>query len=145
MNVRNCRKCGRIFNYVMGPRICPRCKEELEAKFQEVKAYIQDHHGADIQEVSRECDVEPAQINQWIREDRLQFAEDSPIRIPCEGCGAMLRSGRFCEKCKQEMTMGFNHAMGKDIAPKVEKRPEIRRDGDRMRYLSKETGGDKNL
>ena len=74
-DIRNCRICGKIFNYVMGPVVCPRCKEKLEEKFQEVKKYIQDNHGADIPEVSEACDVDPAQIRQWIREDRLQFAD----------------------------------------------------------------------
>ena len=32
MNVRNCRKCGAIFNYVMGPIMCPACRDALEAK-----------------------------------------------------------------------------------------------------------------
>ena len=30
MNVRNCRKCGKIFNYIAGPFVCPACREELE-------------------------------------------------------------------------------------------------------------------
>ena len=33
--------CGKIFNYVVGPVICPRCREAREEKFQEVKKYIQ--------------------------------------------------------------------------------------------------------
>ena len=52
MNVRNCRKCGRIFNYVVGPILCPRCVEEQEKVFQVVKEYVIEHHGADIAEVS---------------------------------------------------------------------------------------------
>ena len=135
MNVRNCRKCGRIFNYAMGPILCPRCREDQEAKFQEVKKYVQEHHGADISEVSIECDVDPGQIRQWIREERLQFADDSPIRIPCENCGMMIRSGRFCEKCKMEMTNGFKHAIGQDKAPEPVKKPSMSRDKDRMRFL----------
>lgn len=136
MNVRNCRKCGKIFNYVMGPIICPRCRDAQEEKFHEVKEYVQDHHGADISEVSRECDVEPAQIRQWIREERLQFADDSPIRIACEGCGAMIRSGRYCDKCKMEMTNGFKHAIGQDKKIEPEKKPAPHRsERDKMRYL----------
>lgn len=135
MNVRNCKKCGRIFNYVMGPVICPRCKDEQEEKFQEVKEYVREHHGADIAEVSRECDVDPGQIHQWIREERLQFADDSPIRIACESCGTMIRSGRFCDKCKMEMTNGFKQVMGHK-APEPVKKPETPRSGhDRMRFL----------
>ena len=40
MNARNCRKCGKLFNYVSGPPICMACREALEKKFQEVKEYI---------------------------------------------------------------------------------------------------------
>lgn len=136
MNVRNCRKCGRVFNYVMGPVICPRCREDLEGKFQEVKKYVQDHPGADITEVSTECDVEPPQIRQWIREERLQFADDSPIRLPCENCGAMIKSGRFCESCKREMSKEFNHAIGRDKPKVVESKPLPKRsERDKMRFL----------
>ena len=34
MNVKNCRNCGKLFNYIAGPNICPACKEEIEKKFQ---------------------------------------------------------------------------------------------------------------
>ena len=133
MNVRNCRKCGRIFNYAVGPIICPRCKEDQEAKFQEVKKYVQENHGADITEVAEACEVETGQIRQWIREERLQFADDSPIRLPCEGCGSMIQAGRFCSKCKTEMLNGFKHA----VAPAKAKDPEKHKksDRDKMRFL----------
>lgn len=137
MNVRNCRKCGRIFNYVVGPIMCPRCMEEQEQVFQMVKEYVSTHYGADIAEVSRECDVEPSQIRQWIREERLQFADDSPIRIPCEKCGAMIRSGRFCDQCRASMTSEFRGAMGLNTVPVQEATRTPRRpsDRDRMRFL----------
>ena len=60
MNVKNCRKCGKLFNYVYGSAICPACKEALEAKFQEVRKYIQQHGRATMEEVSEECDVDTA-------------------------------------------------------------------------------------
>ncbi len=135
MDVRNCRTCGRIFNYVAGPPICPRCKEAKEAKFQEVKQYVTDHSGADIREVAEECDVDIQQIRQWIREERLQFADDSPIRIACEGCGAMIRSGRFCDKCKADMTKGLRSAMGMDKPSQPEPFKERKSDGNKMRFL----------
>ena len=40
MDVRNCRKCGRLFNYAMGPIVCQNCRESMEEKFQEVKKYV---------------------------------------------------------------------------------------------------------
>ena len=99
MNVRNCRKCGKLFNHIAGMPICPACKEKLEQTFQEVKKYVRENRTADIREVAEACNVEPAQIQQWIREDRLEFTEDSPVKLPCENCGTMIRSGKYCEKC----------------------------------------------
>lgn len=136
MEVRNCRKCGRIFNYVMGIPICPSCKEKLEEKFQEVKEFIRDNNGAGIPEISRECQVEPSQIHQWIREERLVFADDSPIGVNCENCGTMIKTGRFCEKCKAEMTKSFQDSIRRPDAPVVQKKKQIDENA-RMRYLDR--------
>ena len=40
MNVRNCMKCGKIFNYAIGRPICPACKDKMDEKFRIVKEYI---------------------------------------------------------------------------------------------------------
>ena len=137
MNVRNCRKCGRIFNYVVGPVLCPRCQEEQEKLFQKVKSYVLENHGADITEVSQECEVEASQIRQWIREERLQFADDSPIGIACEGCGTMIKTGRYCNKCKAKMANGFRSMLGTAGTTKAseEKLSSKKSEQDRMRYL----------
>lgn len=135
MNVKNCKVCGRIYNYVAGPNVCPSCRDKMEAKFQEVKEYIRNHKGCGIQEVSEECDVDAAQIRQWLREDRLEVTEDSAIFLSCESCGAPIRSGRFCEKCQLNMTKGFKDVLnaGHKQAPK----PAVRKDDDspKMRFL----------
>ena len=36
MDVRNCRNCGRMFNYMGGAPLCNMCQKKLEEKFQEV-------------------------------------------------------------------------------------------------------------
>lgn len=122
MNVRNCRKCGSLFNYIAGMPICPECKEKLENKFKEVKEYIDKHQGCGVAEVSRECEVESSQIQQWLREERLQFSSDSMISLNCESCGAPIRSGRYCDACKANLINGFSQAIKKPEAPKPENR-----------------------
>ncbi len=139
MNVRNCRKCGKMFNYITGVPICPSCKEAMEAKFQEVKEYIREHKGAGIQEVSEACDVEVQQITQWLREDRLEVTEGSNLMLNCETCGAPIRSGRFCDKCRNTVTNGFNQ-MTKDYNAAKKAAADAaaaakKDDGARMRFL----------
>lgn len=136
MNVRNCRKCGRIFNYVAGPFYCPRCRESMEADFQRVKEYVREHRGATITEVAEECEVEVHQIHQWLREERLELTEGSGIVLQCESCGTLIKSGRYCDKCKKELTMGLRNA----ARPAVKEEPvqkKAERDGDKMRYLNR--------
>lgn len=134
MDVRNCRKCGRIFNYVLGAPICPACKEKAEAKFQEVKDYIRDNKGATIPEISEVCQVETSQIHQWIREERLVFADDSPIGINCENCDTMIKTGRFCEKCKVEMVNTLRGSIKRPEMPKAEP-PKRKSEKEKMRFL----------
>lgn len=133
MNVRNCRKCGKLFNYVAGPFTCPQCREALEVKFKEVKEYIGKNPGVGIHEVSRECDVEVNQIQQWLREERLQFAEGSMVQLQCESCGISIRSGRFCDKCKNNLANGFSQAFRPAQAPVTEQKSL--KDSPRMRFL----------
>lgn len=135
MNVRNCRKCGKIFNYVSGPPICMQCKEALEAKFQEVKQYIYDNRYASIPQVSEACDVSPNQIQQWLREERLELAEGSGITLFCENCEAPIMSGRFCDKCKNSMADQLSNSIKKPEAPKPKPKKDTK-ENPKMRFLN---------
>ena len=63
MEVKNCKNCGRLYNYIGGVyRLCPECMRKLEEKFQEVKDYIEDNPRADMREISEKCDVSTRQV-----------------------------------------------------------------------------------
>lgn len=47
----------------------------------------------------------------------------------------MIRSGRFCEQCKAEMTNTFRNAFTPDVKPVNQKPEGLRSERDRMRYL----------
>ena len=131
MEVINCRGCGRLFNAFTRTRICPNCQAKLEEKFQEVKQYINDNPGSTIEIVSQECDVSAKQIKQWLREERLTFAEGSVQGIECEQCGKMILSGRFCDACKLKLQNEFKNAT---YTP-VRDQKKLEHDKDRMRFL----------
>lgn len=136
MNVKNCRGCGRLFNYISGPFLCPACKEGLEKKFQLVKEYIRENPGVGIQQVAEVCEVETSWIHQWLREERLELMDGSPLMLACMSCGELIRCGKYCEKCKNNIANGFRDAM-RGNKPKVEHPNDHRETGSRMRYLDR--------
>lgn len=134
MDVRNCRQCHKIFNYVTGAIICPACREKEEAKFQECKKYVSEHKGITISALSEACDVEPSTIRQWLREERLQFAEGALLGLECESCGVSIVSGRFCPKCKANLTSALGSAYA---GTKTEAAPAPAKSAVGMRFLDK--------
>jgi len=54
-----------------------------------------------MQEVSDNTGVSPAKISRWLKEERLEVSEDSPVALNCEKCGVRIRSGRFCVECSK--------------------------------------------
>ena len=103
----------------------------MEAKFQEVKEYIR---------------ANPIVIPPYIISYKLIISDNGMIRqwfsmlkiilkkvMQCEKCGAPIRSGRFCEKCKYEMSMDLQSVLPKK--PVGTQNTRISRDGERMRYL----------
>ena len=132
MDVRNCRGCGKLFNYISGPFICPACREKLEEKFQEVKKYIQENKGVTVAMVAEACDIDSNQIRQWIREERLEFASGAS-EISCEKCGKAISSGRFCDACKNSMVNGLNSMYQPEKPAEPEKRTPD--GGPKMRFI----------
>ena len=133
MEVKNCKSCGRLFNYIGGgPKICQSCQKELEEKFQEVKAFLKKNPKAPLAIVTEETGVTEKQIKQWIREERLTISDDSPIGIECEGCGTMIKSGKYCPQCASKVQKNLMDGLDK---PKPVERKKPQKEKERMRFL----------
>ena len=134
MNVTNCRMCGKIFNVLSNERICPACQRKLEDKFHEVKLYLEEHPNSSVEQTAIDNDVSTKQIRQWVKQERLILTTATVTGIVCEKCGRPIRTGRFCERCKNSMANELENAYAKP-EPAVE---EPKDDKDRMRYLRNE-------
>lgn len=130
MEVRNCKSCGKMFNYI-GSSTCPSCERELENKFQEVRKYVKEHKEASITEVSEEMEVSVHQIKRWVRQERLAFSDASQVGLSCENCGTMIKTGRFCDNCKAKMASDLSSTIKKGT--KAE--PVKQKESARMRFL----------
>jgi len=136
-DVRNCRKCGKIFNYIGGAPICPACREEEEKVFQKVKEYLYENPGASLTQVSIDLDVSVELIRRFLKDGRLEITnDDGNLILECENCGRSIKTGRYCFECEKELSAGL-----KSIASQMQRELDMTSSPDRrsfeMRYLNK--------
>lgn len=136
--LRNCRRCGRIFNYLSGSPICTSCKEDDENDFKRVKQYLYENPKATISEVASELDISIEKIKKFLREERLEIVGNGGITgLECEKCGTFIKTGRFCDDCNKDLALGFSNA-----ARKIEQNVRSKDGSGGLRYLSKIIKGD---
>ena len=124
---------GRIFNVLSDEQYCPNCQKKMDEKFDIVKRFVEDNPNVPVETVAKETDTSMKQINRWIREERLSFSPDSSYGIPCENCGRMIRTGRFCDECKTKLTNTLRSAL--DTPKGQDKQLWQQDDKNRMRYI----------
>lgn len=136
-DVRNCRRCGKIFNYIGGIPICPTCKEADEEDFKRVKEYLYKNPGATLSEVSSALDVSVEKIKAYLKEGRLEIiGNDGNMILECEVCGKAIRTGRFCDECSKDLTNELRTTAG-EISASLSK-SESAKKAIGMRYLNKD-------
>jgi len=126
MDIRNCKTCGKIYNYD-GFKICLNCRRLEDENFKKVKEYIYDHPGANIQVVSEETDVPVNKILGYLREGRLELASGSALILECERCGVGINTGRFCNSCTKELERELKGSITREDKVEVK-----RNSGERM-------------
>ncbi len=136
-DVRNCRKCGKIFNYLGGAPVCSVCKELDEKDFKRVKEYLYENPGATLTSVSMELDISVEKIRRFLKEGRLEIiGDDGNLILECEKCGKSIKSGRLCAECERGLASDLRSTASQlkdDIGKSVSSNKGIG-----MRYLNKE-------
>lgn len=130
MEVKACRICKKLYHGHNEYEICPECeknnvqesdkikeKELMNRKrfnailtskadsedlgYEEVKGYIVSHPRANIMEISNETKVSPSTILNWVKEEKLEFSDESKDAwFQCSLCGVKIASGTLCFRCK---------------------------------------------
>jgi len=131
MEVRVCHGCKKIFQYITGPIMCPRCKQLEEEMFLKVKDYLRENPGANVYEVNQETGVSAALIEKFLKQGRLQVAADSPMALTCERCARKISTGRYCNACKNEISAELNE-MKRSFVESEKKHDDA---GAKMRFL----------
>ena len=137
-DIRNCPRCGRVFAYY-GRTICRRCMEAEEEEFKIVKEYIYEYPGATVYEVSDATDVSVDKIMRFLKEERLEItSEHSNLLLECERCGVPIKTGKYCQKCKDEVAA----EMRREFGVGQRNREAIMTTGREKMYIVKKRRGD---
>ncbi len=113
MELKNCKKCGRMFSAENGHEYCTKCRLKIVDHFKIVREYIYDHPGTNVNETAEATGVPKKEILEYLRDQRLELVDRSEER-KCQKCGVPIPAGRYCAKCAAELKKGFNQAFEKD-------------------------------
>ena len=113
MQVKNCPRCGKLFNEIISP-ICPVCERAEEEDFQRVKENIEENPASSLQEISEATGISGKKIMQYIKDGRLEITGGMKGELRCESCGKPITRGKFCDVCLIEFTRNINEMFGKN-------------------------------
>ena len=124
MNIVNCTRCKKIYNYD-GFKICYSCRKEDEVDFVTVKEYLEENPGANIASVVEDTEVDTKKVIEFLKEGRLEIeGSGGSILLECEKCGKGITTGRFCEKCAGGIQREIGQALGSSTSKKDSKGKE---------------------
>lgn len=139
-DLRNCRRCGKMFNSLNSSPICNPCKKEDEEVFKQVKEYLYENPRASLTEIANDLEINVNRIKGYIRDGRLEILEGSNLVLDCQRCGTSIKSGKLCKECSKGLTNELSEsgkALAKEVKPTNETEEEETTRSGGMRYLNK--------
>ncbi len=99
-----CQHCGcKDLEYIsMGTYRCVRCSKDNYDDFQTIRNYLDKAGAMSAIVIERETGVPRRIIEYFFEEEYLEIPKGSPDRVPCRNCGAPIRTGILCERCKTD-------------------------------------------
>ena len=118
-NVKNCRRCGKMYQAIFGKNICPECVKQEEVDFEVARDYVKEHPGSSMQKVSDETGVPVNLLLKFVKEGKIDFSDGESVVAACESCGVPVFSGRYCNNCLSQM--GKQIMEGGQLSPEMKK------------------------
>lgn len=113
LKLKNCDKCGRMFQGEEHQKLCSRCNTDADNMFDRVRSYVYDNPDENISAVSEGTGVHKRIILKYIKEGKL-IIENPDFGAECERCGKSIDSGRFCAACAHELKQGLSAGLKED-------------------------------
>lgn len=104
----SCQYCGcKVLEHIsMGTYRCTRCDKDNYDDFQNIRNFLHERGPTSAVVIEKETGVPRRIIEYFFREEYLEIPQNSPDRVPCQKCGAPIRTGTLCESCKSSAVAG---------------------------------------
>lgn len=109
VQVIKCPRCGTIFTRERHP-ICSACWRHEQDNLDHVRRYLDENPHSTVDDVSEGTNVPAKDVVRFIREGYLVAPTGNAIQYPCDACGRLISSGRFCGSCGERLTKGLEGA-----------------------------------
>lgn len=113
MSIKNCARCGRMFQADGISKICDRCRDNDEEDFKVVREYVYDNPNSNIPDVAENTGISEEKILKFLRQGKLVLKDELSMVLDCERCGKPIKSGRYCDSCTNEMSRDLRSAASK--------------------------------
>ncbi len=131
-DVINCPSCGNLMVRNKFRDVCESCWKEEEKLFDIVYKFIRirENRAATIPQVVEATGVEEELLLKFIKAGRLKLTQFPNLGYPCDKCGTIIRTGKLCNSCAQELRDALN------IHLKEEERKEDLKKREKGTYLA---------
>ena len=101
----NCPNCQAVFVKNPFRDVCETCHKEEELIYKDVYQYIRkrENRTATMIQVVNATGVDQYLLMKFIKSGKLQIASNPNLGYGCEYCGTLIREGRFCDSCKEDL------------------------------------------
>lgn len=97
-----CQFCGGELKEIgVGTYECLACGKESYDYLRKVRNYLEENGACSAVLIAQETGVPRDSVEHFLREEFLEIPKYAAGRISCIGCGAPIRTGKLCEKCKE--------------------------------------------
>jgi rRNA maturation endonuclease Nob1 len=97
--LRNCERCGKVWNAEGNEVLCPACAQEDNKDLKKVTDFLRDNPMANVMEVQAKTGVSQQQVYRYINNGSLKIRK--PVdRGKCRLCGRDIKKGTLCDDCR---------------------------------------------
>ena len=103
LETKVCAYCKQLYQATGNIDICPRCRRSNDTTFKYIKEYLQKYPGTSLPILSEKTGIEIPKIEEFLRQERIEVAPNSPVMLACSKCNAEIVTGIYCDTCGKQV------------------------------------------